>query len=79
MVNACTFIIEWYVDFWMFNFYAEKHTCPVVGNVPVIVRSQKKRAVGQAGNTDEISKYPVFQNLHAYHNFHDLNPKVQSH
>lgn len=48
---------------------------PVVGNVPAIVRSQKKRAVGRAGDTDESSKDPVSQSLPAYHDFHDLNPK----
>ena len=47
---------------------------PVVGNVPAIVRSQKKRAVSRAGDTDESSKDPVSQSLPAYH-FHDLNPK----
>lgn len=47
----------------------------MVGNVPVIVRSQKKRAVGRAGDTDESSNDPVSQSLRAYHDFHDLNPK----
>ena len=55
--------------------FMQKST-PVVGSVPVIVRSQKKRAVSRAGNTDEISmQVSSFSNFHAYHDFHDLNPK----
>lgn len=50
---------------------------PVTGTVPgsVRLRSQRSRAVGRAGNTDEVSKYPVSQSLPAYLDFRELYPK----
>ena len=48
---------------------------PVPGTVPgsVRLRSQRQRAVGRAGDTDEDGKYPVSKSLPAYLDFHDLN------
>ena len=48
---------------------------PVPGDVPVILRSQRKRDVSRTGNTDEGSRYSVSQSLPTYLDFRDLTSK----